>query len=306
MQIIQNRRHFLAGAAAAGAAGLLGTARRAWAEPPPETTTVRLPAVPAACAAPLYLAEELLHEEGFAEVRYVPTTRRFRLACWRMAALDFSMEAAVDYLPLIDAGKPLTVLSGVHVGCMELRANDSIQAIADLRGKRVGISAIGARRPFAGERDGRLCRARSRAEIELGRDPIGQPGRALHRRQGRRFHRLSARSPGSRARATSGTPSSTSPRSSLVELFLLHGDRQCRFRAQQSGGDQARHARHPQGDRHLPPADRSARRNGWSISVSRLRVRAHDPERRPLRRCGGTTTPKTPSVSLRSGCTKRA
>ena len=34
MQIIQNHRHFLAGAAAAGATGLLGTATDAWAEPP--------------------------------------------------------------------------------------------------------------------------------------------------------------------------------------------------------------------------------------------------------------------------------
>ena len=43
MQIIQNRRRFLAGAAAAGAAGLIGTSTPALAEPPPETTTVRLP-----------------------------------------------------------------------------------------------------------------------------------------------------------------------------------------------------------------------------------------------------------------------
>ena len=44
MQIIQNRRSFLAGAASAGAAGLLGTTTPARAEPPPETTTIRLPA----------------------------------------------------------------------------------------------------------------------------------------------------------------------------------------------------------------------------------------------------------------------
>ena len=42
MQIIQNRRHFLAGAAAAGAAGLIGSPTQASAEAPPETTTVRL------------------------------------------------------------------------------------------------------------------------------------------------------------------------------------------------------------------------------------------------------------------------
>jgi NitT/TauT family transport system substrate-binding protein len=142
MQITQNRRTFLAGAAAAGVAGLLSTTR-AHAEPPPETAVIRIPATPAACLAPLYLAEELLHEEGFAEVRYVPTTF---ISAGMLADgdLDFSTEAPVDYLHLMDAGKPLTVLSGVQVGCMELRANDSIQGIADLRGKRVGITEIGA------------------------------------------------------------------------------------------------------------------------------------------------------------------
>ena len=43
MQIIQNRRTFLAGLSAAGAAGLIGTSKPAWAEPPPETTKVRFP-----------------------------------------------------------------------------------------------------------------------------------------------------------------------------------------------------------------------------------------------------------------------
>src|SRR5438093_1380554 len=133
MPNIQSRRGFLAGAAAAGLAGL---PRVAQAEPPPEIATIRFPAVPAACTAPLYLAEELLREEGFSEVRYVPTTV---ISAGMLADgdLDISMEAAVDYLPLLDAGRPLTVLAGVHVGCLELRANDSIQAVTDLRGKRV-------------------------------------------------------------------------------------------------------------------------------------------------------------------------
>ena len=66
MQIIQNRRRFLAGAAAAGAAGLLGTATPARAEPPPETTSVRLPRWinSAYCWAGLYLAGELLRAEA--------------------------------------------------------------------------------------------------------------------------------------------------------------------------------------------------------------------------------------------------
>jgi NitT/TauT family transport system substrate-binding protein len=141
MQIIQTRRSFLAGAAAAGATSVVGTATEAWAEPPPETTTIRVPAVPSACTAPLYMAEELLHEEGFSEVNYVPTTQ-VSVGLLADGGLDFSMEAPLDYLPLVDDEPPLTVLSGVEVGCMELRANDSIQGIKDLRGKRVGVSEI--------------------------------------------------------------------------------------------------------------------------------------------------------------------
>jgi NitT/TauT family transport system substrate-binding protein len=143
MQIVQNRRRFMAGAVAAGAAGLLGNPTRARAEPPPETTTIRIPAVPGACTAPLYMAEDLLHEEGFAEVHYVPTTQ-VSVGMLADGMLDISMEAPLDYLSLLDADRPLTVLSGVHVGCIELRANDSVQSIKDLRGKRVGVSEIGA------------------------------------------------------------------------------------------------------------------------------------------------------------------
>ena len=63
MRIVQNRRHFLAGAAAAGAASLLGP--RARAGQPPETTTVRLgQSDGASCWASMYLAGELLRADG--------------------------------------------------------------------------------------------------------------------------------------------------------------------------------------------------------------------------------------------------
>jgi NitT/TauT family transport system substrate-binding protein len=37
----------------------------------------------------------------------------------------------------------MTVLAGIHTGCMELRVNDSIKSVADLRGKKVGINTVG-------------------------------------------------------------------------------------------------------------------------------------------------------------------
>ena len=72
MQIRPNRRRFLAGLAAAGAAGLLGPRRALADEAPPEATTIRLAKIPGICIAPQYV-EELLRVEGFNELRYVPT-----------------------------------------------------------------------------------------------------------------------------------------------------------------------------------------------------------------------------------------
>ena len=44
---------------------------------------------------------------------------------------------------MIDRGIAITVLSGVHVGCIELFANDGVGSIGDLKGKRVGIPGFG-------------------------------------------------------------------------------------------------------------------------------------------------------------------
>src|SRR5262249_6602453 len=66
------RRTFVSGLALAGAAGLRGLRPEvAWAEPPPETTTLRIGWNPGTCLAPMYAAEELLSAEGFRDVRYV-------------------------------------------------------------------------------------------------------------------------------------------------------------------------------------------------------------------------------------------
>src|SRR5439155_911996 len=67
----QQAQEFLANTSAFGVASLLAVPRPAAAEPPPETTRVRLTQDPAICFAPQYLAEELLRLEGFSEVEYV-------------------------------------------------------------------------------------------------------------------------------------------------------------------------------------------------------------------------------------------
>jgi NitT/TauT family transport system substrate-binding protein len=141
MQIIQNRRGFLKGAAAAGAVGLVPQFSSA-AEPPPETTTIRIGAPAAGCNGPLVMATELLYEEGFTSVDYnvVPMNPSAPLAEGK-TQLDFISWA--DFLPTVDTGGGIIVLSGIHSGCMELRVKDEIQTIPDLRGKRVGVSELG-------------------------------------------------------------------------------------------------------------------------------------------------------------------
>jgi ABC-type nitrate/sulfonate/bicarbonate transport system substrate-binding protein len=59
---------------AAGAACFAAALSARAAEPPPETTRIRIPDTPVTCFAPLYVAEALLKAEGFSEVEYVKTT----------------------------------------------------------------------------------------------------------------------------------------------------------------------------------------------------------------------------------------
>src|SRR5215510_8643478 len=66
------RRRFLGGLTVLGAAGLLSLhPRTSAAEPPPETTKLKLGRVAGICIAPYYVAEEFLPGEGFTEVHYV-------------------------------------------------------------------------------------------------------------------------------------------------------------------------------------------------------------------------------------------
>src|SRR5262245_7900031 len=66
------RRQFVGRLTMAAAAGLLGLrSEPVAAEPPPETTRIRLVRSPAICITPIYLAEDLLRLEGFTEIEYV-------------------------------------------------------------------------------------------------------------------------------------------------------------------------------------------------------------------------------------------
>jgi NitT/TauT family transport system substrate-binding protein len=145
MPIAQNRRCFIAGAAAAGAAGLFGSPSKGRAEPPPETTKVRFPVFINAsdCQAPMYVSEALLRAEGFTDIGFVPSGTGPDSADWLAnGEIDFDWNFPPAHVQSIGKGAPIKVLAGMHVGCLELIANDRIGTVPGLKGKRAGIAEL--------------------------------------------------------------------------------------------------------------------------------------------------------------------
>jgi len=139
-----DRREFVKGlSAVAGSAALLGLPQSARAEPPPETKKIRLIHAPAICLAPQYIAEELLHLEGFSEIEYVKLVSGAGPGLLAEDRADISMWDVPAIIPFLDAGKPIVMLGGIHAGCFELIGNETVQSIADLKGKNVAIQAVG-------------------------------------------------------------------------------------------------------------------------------------------------------------------
>jgi len=139
-----SRRRFLGGVTLAGAAGCLGLhARQGAAEPVPETTRIRFVHDPSLCVTPQYLAEELLRADGFNEVQYVEATDGLGTKLIAAGGADMMMEFAGVYVTRIDAGDPLVVLGGVHIGCFEVFGGARVQALRDLKGKRVAVLGEG-------------------------------------------------------------------------------------------------------------------------------------------------------------------
>jgi NitT/TauT family transport system substrate-binding protein len=133
----------LAAVGLAGAAACADARQTLAEEAPLETTSLRIGQWSATCPAPLYIVDDLLREEGFTEVRYVPNPGTLSESIARGEA-DFGQDFCAPALIPIDAGEPMVILSGVHPGCLELFARASIRSLVDLRGKKVGVSGVGA------------------------------------------------------------------------------------------------------------------------------------------------------------------
>ncbi len=142
------RREFVKSVVAlAGSAGLLSLpCASARAEPPPETTRIRLVQIPSICQAPQYVAEQLLRAEGFTDVQYLkkPGATKAIEAALASGEADINMHFAGPLIMRLDAGDPVVILAGGHVGCFELFATERVRAIRDLKGKTIAILEFGS------------------------------------------------------------------------------------------------------------------------------------------------------------------
>jgi NitT/TauT family transport system substrate-binding protein len=145
------RREFITGLGATAISAAIGWNSSAGAaEPPPETTTLRLQrpvkTLPGMCVAPQLVADDLLKLEGFTDVHYVATDTSQRAAGLAGGEIDLAMGFVGGWIKQVDAGHPIVILTGVHVGCYELFASDGIHTISELRGKTIGVTELGSGR----------------------------------------------------------------------------------------------------------------------------------------------------------------
>src|SRR5258708_14690066 len=111
-----------------------------------ESTTIRIRVVSviSVCIAPVFVAEDFLKAEGFTDVQYVKTSGpTLSVDSLAAGASDVTLQFSGPSILYIDAGKPITILAGVHVGCFELFGSDQVKVIGDLKGKTLGISQLG-------------------------------------------------------------------------------------------------------------------------------------------------------------------
>src|SRR6266850_796710 len=140
-----DRREFIKGVSAlAGTSGLLGyDIRPSAAEPPPETTKLRIHENALTCIAPQLVAQELLYAEGFTDVQYVKylkDTQHWPPEDLLAGEVDITFSFTPTDIGFVDAGAPVVILAAAHTGCVELVASDHIRTTRDLKGKTVGIN----------------------------------------------------------------------------------------------------------------------------------------------------------------------
>jgi NitT/TauT family transport system substrate-binding protein len=144
--MLSTRRDFVVAASATATTGLIWSGQRPRAlaqEAPPETTKIKLASSPSLCVAPQFVVDELLADEGFTQIDRMVTESGPQLnEAIASGQVDFAMHFSGPLILLLDRGRKIAILAGVHVGCFELFAKDGINGVADLKGRSVGIPGL--------------------------------------------------------------------------------------------------------------------------------------------------------------------
>jgi NitT/TauT family transport system substrate-binding protein len=88
------------------------------------------------------VAEALFETERFTDVQFVGEAARADRTLVSGEA-QMGMLFLGPFLLHLDAGAPLVILSGGHVGCLELFAHEPIRSVRDLKGRSVAVYALG-------------------------------------------------------------------------------------------------------------------------------------------------------------------
>jgi NitT/TauT family transport system substrate-binding protein len=137
------RRAILRALAGGVIGSVIGARPGVAAEPPPETTRIRLNRYPfdVACVAPMWVAEELLRAEGFKTIEYVSIPGDSDLLV--AGKIDVMFLDSPGLILAVDEGQALVGLGGMHGGCYELFGSPQVRSVLELRGRTVAVSTRG-------------------------------------------------------------------------------------------------------------------------------------------------------------------
>jgi NitT/TauT family transport system substrate-binding protein len=93
------------------------------------------------------VAEALLHSEGFTEVHYLQKAGTADIeTALASGEADLNGYFAAPLLLRLEAGDPIVILAGLHIGCFQLFGTHAVRTIRDLQGKTVAVPALDSSR----------------------------------------------------------------------------------------------------------------------------------------------------------------
>ena len=208
----------------------------------------------------------------------------------------------------IDAGDPLVLLGGIHVGCFELFGSARVRSVRDLKGKTVAV-------PRVGQQPAHLCGEHGdiRGPGSTDRYSLGDPSRAgamqlLAEGKIDGFMGFPPEPQELRARADRPCRGQHHDGPPVVPVLLLHGRREPGLRPHAPGRQQARGAGDAEGDRRLRAGAgaRAARLVVDKGLRAALRLRGADAAGDSPTTGGASTTPRTRCASTPCACMRPA